>query len=183
MNKETLEKYKDKLLAQNVRGLVLALNENLVAKIRSDNSIGDLLEEGERLKFCNSINDLFVSYEDFWKDDIGNHLLVMERLYPIQYRSMTIGKRVSFFDEFEFKLRELHKNGFAFRDFNATKIVPPRDGEIQHNFILTQNGFRLIDVGVSILKEKLPPFITDFEKEVKKDIEDLKYVRNIACSL
>ncbi|MBK6740570.1 MAG: hypothetical protein IPG64_23425 [Haliea sp.] len=68
------------------------MNEKLVAKIRSDDSIGDLLEEGERLKFCNSINDLCVSYEGFWKDDIGNHFLVMERLYPIQYRSMTIGK-------------------------------------------------------------------------------------------
>lgn len=70
----TLDDQKDKMLSNNV----MAINKKLVAKIGFINDIyhHDLQAEAKRLKFCNSINDLLVRFEDFCINDYGNQFLI-----------------------------------------------------------------------------------------------------------
>jgi serine/threonine protein kinase len=95
-------------------------------------------------------------------------MLVMERLYPVDYRAFELEKRELWLDVFEDELKDLHTVGFAHKH-----IKRPLDaaGLAFDNIFLTFTGLRLIDVGISALRsqvgEKLFNYYTEQElKEV-----------------
>jgi serine/threonine protein kinase len=79
-------------------------------------------------------------------------MLVMERLYPLDFRSLELSKRELLLDVFVDEVRELHRAGFVHR-----YIRRPSDqsGERYDNVLLTNQGLRLIDVGISALKAQV----------------------------
>ncbi|WP_461066363.1 hypothetical protein [Spirosoma horti] len=70
----------------------------------------------------------------------------MERLYPLDFRSLEISKRELLLDVFEDELRQLHQAGFVHRDVRRPS---DQSGERYDNVFLTNQGLRLIDAGIS----------------------------------
>ncbi len=140
-------------LSYGANNLVVALSTTEVAKIFRGDTRSDIGSEAGKLKVANSINDLLVHFIRLDYDDEKEwDMLVMERLYPLDFRSLEISKRELLLDVFEDDLRELHRAGFVHRD-----IRRPSDqtGERYDNVFLTDRGLRLIDAGISALKEQV----------------------------
>jgi serine/threonine protein kinase len=132
------------LLSQGENGQVVVINNKEVAKIFE---LSESREEANLMKTANSINSLVVK---LLRVDItsgySNELLVMERLYPLQYRAISVPERERFFKVFLTQLKELHLNGWAHGDIKRPDWVDsPWD-----NIILTQIGIRLIDTGTAV---------------------------------
>ncbi|MBK8625725.1 MAG: hypothetical protein IPN86_09260 [Saprospiraceae bacterium] len=66
---------------------VIALSESEAAKLFFENTRSEISSEAEKMKFANNINDLVVKFVrlDLLPDD--TEVLVMERLYPIDFRA------------------------------------------------------------------------------------------------
>ncbi|WP_332369251.1 hypothetical protein [Spirosoma telluris] len=79
-------------------------------------------------------------------------MLILERLYPLDFRSLEIGKRELRLDVFEDKLRELHAAGFVHRDLRRPS---DQSGERYDNVFMTDKGLRLIDAGISALRTQV----------------------------
>lgn len=126
---------------------VIAISETLVAKVFTNKS--DLEKESKNLQFANSINNLFVKFERniFLNND---SLLIMERLFPLEFRAYEYSKKLDFFNQFEKSLYELHDKGFVFRDIMTT-YMEGAEGRKFSNIILTHEGIRLIDTELSVL--------------------------------
>lgn len=69
---------------------------------------------------------------------------------------------------FEGELKELHKKGFAHRDLNRPSNVP---GQRYDNIFLTDQGIRLIDVGISALTSQVGKNL--FERYVIEQLKEL----------
>lgn len=147
--------YSSKMLAFGRYGVVVALNQKEVAKIAYTNSRASLELEAKNMKFANEVNDLVVKFVDIRQDEDETNLLVMERLYPLQHWGIDMEARQKFTEEFKQKLTELHSAGFVFNDFNRTVIKPSRGQTIANNVILTSEGIRLVDTGLSMLKDDI----------------------------
>ncbi len=61
-------------------------------------------------------------------------MLVMERLYPVDFRAFTVEKRELWLEAFEDELRELLKAGFAHRHIQRP---PELEGQSFDNIFLT----------------------------------------------
>ena len=96
-------------------------------------------------------------------------MLVMERLYPIDYRAYETEKRELWLNVFEDELSELHKAGFVHRDIRRPSTL---DGFYFDNILLTEQGLRLIDVGISALRQQVGDLI--FEKYVEVEKKEIK---------
>lgn len=150
---------------------VIAISETEVAKIFSDKE--ELEKECKHLKFANSINNLAIEFKRADVSHLGN-LLIMERLIPLEYRAVEISKRLELFYQFRESMYELHSNGFVFRDINATYMG---EGRKCPNIILTDDGLRLVDVGISVLKMDIAEsafdeFVKDEEKAMNGYFKD-----------
>lgn len=95
-------------------------------------------------------------------------MLVMERLYPMDYRSVEFEKRELIFSVFEDELAALHRAGFAHRDLARPSDMP---GERYDNVLLTTSGLRLIDVGISALRHQVGDAL--FERFTEQEMEEL----------
>ncbi len=100
-------------------------------------------------------------------------MLVMERIYPIDFRAYEVEKRALWIEVFEDELKELHKNGFVHRDLKRPSGL---DGLSFDNVLLTNTGLRLIDVGISALKSQVSNII--FDKYRETELAELKVFRN-----
>jgi len=138
-------------LSAGANNVVVALNEKEVAKIFVGDTRSDIGSEAAKLKFANSINGLLPQFIrlDFEEE---SERLVMERLYPLDYRAWEVEKRELVFSVFEDELTELHRKGFVHRDLSRPSNV---DGDRFDNIFLTEKGIRLIDVGISALKTQV----------------------------
>lgn len=76
-------------------------------------------------------------------------MLIMERLYPLDFRSFEVERRKLIIEVFEDELAALHRQGFVHRDLKRPSNL---SGENYDNIFLTNQGLRLIDVGISALK-------------------------------
>jgi len=122
------------------------------------------------MKFANAVNALVVSFVRLDYDEVNKwDLLVMERLYALDYRSMEIEKRELWMDVFEDELKQLHTAGFAHRDIRRPSNI---SGERFDNILLTKNGLRLIDVGISASREQVGSKL--FDKYVEIELEEVK---------
>lgn len=152
---------------------VIALSETEVAKIFSGDTRSDIGSEAEKMKFANTINDLVVKFIRLDFDEANQwDLLIMERIYPLDFRSYEIEKRELWLEVFEDELNQLHKVGFVHRDIGRPSNIP---GEKFDNVLLTNNGLRLIDVGISALRAQVGDKL--FEKYIefeKKELEQFK---------
>ena len=96
-------------------------------------------------------------------------MLVMERLYPIDYRAYEVEKRELWLSVFEDEIAQLHKAGFVHRDIRRPSTL---DGFYFDNILLTEHGLRLIDVGISALRSQVGDAI--FERYVEVEREEIK---------
>lgn len=156
----------------------IALSDTEVAKLFSGDTRSDIGSEAEKMKFANKINDLVCRFIRIDFDEKNNwELLVMERLYPIDYRSYEIEKRELWADVFEDELRQLHKAGFVHHDLRRPSDI---GGEKFDNILLTPTGLRLIDVGISALQINVGDNL--FKKYVEIELEELKIFREFFLS-
>lgn len=140
-------------LSYGANNVVVALSDTEVAKIFRGDTRSDIGSEAEKMKFANGINSLIVKFIRLDYDEANEwDMLVMERLYPQDFRSIEIEKRELLLDVFSDELTELHKAGFVHRD-----LCRPSDqgGERYDNIFLTEKGLRLIDVGISALRSQV----------------------------
>ncbi len=156
-------------LSFGAHNIVIAVSETEAGKVFEGNTKSDIVAEAEKLKFANSINDLVVKYiridyhqENNWE------ILVMERLYPLDYRGIEHEKRELIFEVFEDELKELHRRGFVHRDLRKPSHAI---WERYDNIFLTDRGLRLIDVGISALRATVGEKV--FAKYVEIELEEL----------
>ena len=155
-----------RLLSSGQNNKVIALSETEVAKIFSADTRSDIGSEAEKMKYANAINGVVVKFIRLDYDDtIKADMLIMERIYPLDYRAYEVEKRELWWNVFEDELDELHKSGFVHHD-----IIRPssEQGMAFDNVLLTDHGLRLIDVGISALKNQVGEKLFDKYIEVEK---------------
>jgi tRNA A-37 threonylcarbamoyl transferase component Bud32 len=157
-------------LSQGHNNPVIALNAVEVAKIFSDDTRSDIGSEAEKLRFANAVNDLAVKFLRIDLDEAnGWQMLVMERLYAMDFRSAEIEKRELWFNVFEDELKTLHAAGFVHHDIARPSNL---EGDRYDNILLTDKGLRLIDVGISAIRDQVGKAI--FEKMVDIERAEIK---------
>lgn len=135
------------LLSQGENNQVVVINNKEVGKIFE---LGASKQEAAAMKSANKINNLVVK---LLRVDItsgySKELLVMERLYPLQYRALSIPERVQMFETFVSQIQELHCNGWAHGDIKRPEWVESH----WDNIVLTKSGIRLIDTGTAVTSD------------------------------
>lgn len=160
-------------LSSGANNIVVALNEAEAAKLFLNDTRSDLGSEAEKMKFANKVNGLVCRFLRLDYDEtLQAERLVMERLYPIDYRAHEVEKRELWFDVFQDELAALHTAGFVHRDLRRPS---GQGGLVFDNILLTETGLRLIDVGISYLKEQVGEGI--FAKAVEIEMQELMAFR------
>ncbi|MFN8356390.1 MAG: hypothetical protein U0Y10_18180 [Spirosomataceae bacterium] len=162
-------KYPNRLSA-GANNVVVALSETEVGKLFTDDTRSDIGSEAEKMKFANAVNGLVVKfirldYNDQWQAE----MLVMERLRPIDYRAYELQIRELWIEVFFDELHQLHQAGFVHRDLKRPSGI---GGLHFDNILLTDQGLRLIDVGISGLKHQVGEKI--FEKYVETECLEME---------
>jgi len=168
-----MKKYYPKKLSSGNNNTVIAPSESECGKLFAGDTRSDIGSEAEKMKFANAINDLVVKFLRLgFYEDASSEMLVMERLYPLDYRSYEVEKREFFFDVFADELRALHNAGFVHHDI---KRPPTEAGEPYDNIFLTDRGLRLIDVGISALKSQVgDKLFSHYVAEEEKELREFK---------
>ncbi len=160
-------------LSYGANNTVVVLSEIEVGKLFTNDTRSDIGSEAEKMKFSNAVNDLIVKFSRLeYNEALDANMLVMERLYPIDYRSYEVEMREIWFDVFEEQLIELHKAGFVHNDLKRPDNI---SGDRFDNIFLTPKGIRLIDVGVSILKHQVgEKFFQSYIENERKELAHFK---------
>ncbi len=168
-----MNKYYAHKLSSGNNNVVVALSDSECGKLFSGDTRSDIGSEAEKMRFANSINELVVKFKRLeYNEASQSEMLVMERLYPLDYRSYEVGKREIIFEVFEDELLQLHKAGFVHHDI---KRPMGESGEVYDNVFLTNKGIRLIDIGISILRSQVGDKLFDrYLAEERKEIEEFK---------
>jgi len=160
-------------LSIGAHNTVIALNEREAGKLFAGDTRSDIGSEAEKMRAANAVNSLVVTFVRIeFSDEHDAEMLVMERLYPMDYRAYEFSKRELWFDVFEDELKQLHLAGFAHRDIRRPSNI---GGEPYDNVLLTSEGLRLIDVGVSALKEKVGEAM--FRRYVEEELKEIESFR------
>ncbi|WP_266366040.1 hypothetical protein [Tellurirhabdus rosea] len=160
-------------LSYGANNTVIALSRTEVAKIFRGDTRSDIGSEAEKMKVANQINDLVVKFIRLDYDEQNDwDMLVMERLYPQDFRSIEQAKRELLLDVFEDELTALHRAGFVHRDLCRPSN---QGGERYDNIFLTDTGIRLIDVGISALQHQVGEKL--FAKYIEVELRELSEFR------
>ena len=160
-------------LSKGANNTVVALSDTEVAKLYTGDTRSDIGSEALKMRFANGVNGLVVKYVRLdLNEDLDADELVMERLYPMDFRAYEVERRELWFDLFESELRELHAAGFVHRDLRRPSEMP---GYAYDNIFLTSRGLRLIDVGISALLEQVGAQL--FARFVERELEELELFR------
>lgn len=167
-----MKKPSPRTLSFGTNNTVIALSESEVGKIFTGDTRSDIGSEAVKMQFANAINDLVVQFVrlDVLNDDA--EILVMERLFPMDFRAYEYEKRELLLDVFESDLKKLHTEGFVHRDLRRPSDMP---GLTFDNIFLTQKGLRLIDVGISALRTQVGEQL--FSRFVKQELEEFELFR------
>jgi RIO-like serine/threonine protein kinase len=158
-----IDSVKYDLLSEGANGQVVELTQDTCAKIFE---LGEAQREADLMKVANSINGLLCNHVKVEPTSgYSKELLVMERLYPLQYRAIAVTQREAFFNKFLSELKKLHSNGFAHWDVKRPAHVAKE--RLWDNIVLTPQGLRLIDTGNSVLQDNYA-----FEKACEEDIKN-----------
>lgn len=157
-------------LSTGANNTVIALSETEVGKLFYGDTRSDIGSEAEKMKFANGINGLVVKFLRLDILDDEAEMLVMERLYPLDFRAYEQEKRLLWLDLFQEELTQLHQTGFVHRDLQRPSNMP---GMAYDNIFLTPLGIRLIDVGISALRSQVGArlfkrFVEQEEQEFEK---------------
>lgn len=159
-----------RVLSSGENNTVIVLNENEVGKIFAGDTRSDIGSEAEKMKYANKINDLIVKFKRLEvNENLNSDMLVMERIYPMDYRAYEFERRELWMDLFRSQLIELHKQGFVHRDLKRPSNI---SGDRFDNILLTDKGIRLIDVGISAIMEKVGESL--FKRYINLEMEELK---------
>lgn len=161
-------------LSSGANNTVIVLSDTEVAKLFTGDTRSDIGSEAEKMKFANAINDLVVKFIRLdYSDELQAEMLIMERIRPIDYRAYEIERRELWYNVFADELAQLHKAGFVHRDLKRPSDL---DGLAFDNILLTEQGLRLIDVGISALKTQVGERI--FEKYLEIEQTELLLFRD-----
>ncbi|MFN4254731.1 MAG: hypothetical protein ACK4Q5_06975 [Saprospiraceae bacterium] len=167
-----MKKRYPRTLSSGAHNTVIALSETEVGKIFTGDTRSDIGSEATKMQFANAVNGLVVRFARLDELNDEAEMLVMERLYPMDFRAYEHERRELWLDVFEDELRQLHRAGFAHRDLRRPSDMP---GLTFDNIFLTDKGLRLIDVGVSALREQVGERL--FERFVQQELEELEAFR------
>lgn len=164
-------------LSAGANNTVIAVSDTEVGKLFTGDTRSDIGSEAEKMKFANSVNELVVRFIRL--DVFGNdgEMLVMERLYPLDFRAYEYEKRELLLDVLEDQLRQLHQAGFVHRDLRRPSDMP---GLTFDNIFLTEKGIRLIDVGISALKSQVGDRL--FDRFVAQELQELELFKTFFLS-
>ena len=74
-------------LSSGANNTVIVLNDSEVGKLFTDDTRSDLGSEAEKMQFANQVNSLVVKFFRLeFNESISAEMLVMERIYPIDFR-------------------------------------------------------------------------------------------------
>ena len=156
-------------LSSGANNTVIVLSDTEVAKLYTGDTRSDIGSEAEKMKFANNINNLVVKFIRLDYDQtLEAELLVMERLKPLDFRAYEVEIRELWLSVFKDELHELHKAGFVHRDLKRPSDIV---GLAFDNILLTEQGLRLIDVGISALRSKVTDVI--FNKYIEIENQEL----------
>ncbi len=160
-------------LSSGANNTVIVLSDFEVAKLFTDDTRSDIGSEAKKLKFGNVVNNLLVKFVRLeYNEDLNAEMLVMERIKPIDFRAYEVEIRELWISVFEDELRALHLAGFVHRDLERPSNI---GGLAFDNILLTEQGLRLIDVGISALKEEVTdPIFTKFVEIEEQEIAEFK---------
>ncbi len=159
-------------LSSGANNTVITISETEVGKLFFGDTRSDIGSEAEKMRFANRVNGLVVKFVRLDVFDSEGEMLVMERLYPFDYRAYEHERRLLWLDVFEDELKQLHHAGFAHRGLQRPSNMP---GQALDNIFLTQTGFRLIDVGISALKQQVGEEL--FARFVQQELEEFEKFR------
>ncbi len=160
-------------LSRGANNAVVALSETEVGKLFSEDTRSDIGSEADKMRFANSVNGLVVKFLRLETNAaLTADMLVMERLYPLDFRAHEIEMREIWLDVFTDELHALHAAGFVHRDLLRPSNI---GGERYDNVLLTAQGLRLIDVGISVLRPQVgESFFTAY---VQRELAELALFR------
>jgi serine/threonine protein kinase len=159
-----------RLLSYGANNKVIALTEEAVAKLYTGDTRSDIGSEAEKMKYANTVNGLVCKFLRLdYNDTLQAEMLVMERIYPIDYRAHEIEKRELWLDVFLDEIHQLHLAGFVHRDIRRPSDLT---GQLYDNILLTSNGIRLIDVGISALLSQVGDKL--YNKYVETELLELE---------
>ncbi len=165
-------KYPRKLSA-GANNTVIVLSDAEVAKLYTSDTRSDIGSESEKMKFANEVNDLVVKFIRLeYSVPLQAEMLVMERIRPIDFRAHEVEVRELWLDVFDDELNALHKAGFVHRDLKRPSDI---GGLAFDNILLTEQGLRLIDVGISALRKQVGDVI--FEKYTETEQREMAEFR------
>lgn len=159
-----------RLLSSGANNKVIVLSETEVGKLFTGDTRSDIGSEAEKMQYANSINELVVRFNRLeFNEELKAEMLVMERIYPIDFRAYEVEKRELWLSVFMDEMTALHHQGFVHRDIKRPSNI---GGQAFDNILLTENGLRLIDVGISAIKGKVGDTI--FNKYLEIENAELK---------
>ncbi len=80
---------------------MIALSETEVAKLFTGDTRSDIGSEAEKMLYANAVNKLIPKFIRLGFDDnLQAEMLVMERIYPVDYRAYEVEKRALWLDVF-----------------------------------------------------------------------------------
>ncbi len=172
-----MKKRYPRTLSSGTNNTVVALTETEVGKLFAGDTRSDIGSEAEKMKFANAVNDLVVRFIRLDEWNAETEMLVMERLYPMDFRAYEQEKRELWLDVFESEIEELHKAGFTHRDIRRPSDMP---GLTFDNIFLTQTGLRLIDVGISALRSQVGDRL--FDRFVQQELSEINEFKTFFLS-
>jgi len=156
-------------LSRGANNAVIALSETEVGKLFTGDTRSDIGSEAEKMRYANGVNELVVKFQRLETSaEIGADMLVMERVYPLDFRAYEVERRELWLSVFADELAALHCAGFVHRDLRRPSNLP---GERFDNVLLTERGLRLIDVGISVLRHQVGESF--FAAYVQRELEEL----------
>lgn len=165
-------------LSSGANNTVVAISEVEAGKLYHGDTRSEIGSEARKMQFANAVNELIVGYKRIDVDEqLDAGMLVMERLYPLDYRAYEVERRELWFDVFEDEIAQLHAAGFVHRDLRRPSDMP---GMHFDNIFLTERGLRLIDVGISALRVEVGERL--FDRFVKVELEELEIFREYFLS-
>lgn len=160
-------------LSSGANNTVIVLSDTEVAKLFTGDTRLDIGSEAEKMKFANAINELIVKFIRLdYNEDLQAEMLVMERFRPMDYRVYEAEIRDLWLTDFEDKLYALHQAGFVHRHLIRSCDI---GGLAFDNILLTEQGLRLIDVGISALRSQVGDVI--FKKHVEMELQEMQLFR------